>query len=141
MTRWRLGLLVSAVTTAQLIVGLALIVILPEPNCPTFRYYSYMYGRCVGNLEFDRGGGDILAGAAGRLMLLYLLVVLILLLAVVVALLVAEWRRAAVGSGRMRRHLFALVLVVLALSVGTVATSLLDPLMHADVRRPAITTG
>jgi hypothetical protein len=109
MTRWRLALLVMAVTAAQLIVGLALILV---------------------HLESD-----------WRLMLLHLLAMLILLLVVVAALLVAEWRGAAVGSGSMRRHVFALVLVVLALSVGVVASGLVDTwnARYADGPRSVIT--
>jgi hypothetical protein len=128
MTRRRLALLILTVTAAQLIVGLALIVVQPEPTCPAFQSYSSMYGRCYGNVEFDRPGTGFLAADSAALMLLFL-VVLFLLLWAVAALLVAEARRAAVGSGRMRRHLFALVLVVLTLFLWAVAGRLLDPLM------------
>ena len=127
MTRRRLALLILAVTAAQLIAGLALIVVQPEPTCPVFHSYSSMYGRCYGNLEFDRPGTGLLAADSAALMLRYL-VVLILLLWVVAALLAAEARRAAVGSGRMRRHLWPQVQVVLTLFLWAVAGRLLAPL-------------
>jgi hypothetical protein len=129
MTRRRLALLVLAVTAAQLIVGLALLRVQPEPTCPAFRFYSYLHGRCVGNVEFDVSYFRFLWIDAGSGILLNLLDVLTQLLAVVVVMALLA---AVAPAGRMRHYLLELVLalglILLALFLSVVASSLLDPL-------------